>query len=88
MIDTVDLLIEISKKLNRLEEKDCDFRNNARWHELRQQQEKLWIDVAKERLMCLQSKSKTSLTKIDTKLIEFYKDFIAKGECYDKKDIK
>lgn len=88
MIDTVDLLIEISKKLNRIEEKDCDFRNNTKWLELRQQQEKLWIDLAKERLMCLQSKSKTSLTKIDTKLIEFYKDFIAKGESYDKKDIK
>lgn len=88
MIDTVALLIEISKKLNRIEEKDCDFIKNANWLKLRKQQEKLWVDVAKERLMYLQSKSKTSLTKIDTKLIEFYKDFIAKGESYDKKDIK
>ena len=88
MIDTVALLIEISKKLNRIEEKDCDFIKNANWLKLRKQQEKLWIDVAKERLIYLQSKNKISLTKKDINLIKFYKDFIQKGEDNDRKNIE
>lgn len=88
MIDTVDMLIEISKKLNRIEEKDCDFTKNVNWLKLRKQQEKLWIDVAKERLIYLQSKNKTLLTKKEINLIMFYKDFIQKGEDNDKKYIE
>lgn len=80
MVDAIDLLNAIAKKMNRIEENDSDFRNNARWNELKKQQDSLYIEVAKEKLNYLNSKNKATLTEYDQKQIEFYIDFIEKGE--------
>lgn len=80
MADAIDLLNAIAKKMNRIEEKDSDFRNNFRWNELKKQQDSLYIEVAKEKLNYLNSKNKAMLTEYEQRQIEFYIDFIEKGE--------
>ena len=80
MVDTTDALIEVSKRMNRIEEKDCDFRHNAKWIELKAQQDSLFLELAKEKLLCLKWKDERTMTEVDKKLLEFYKQFIKKGE--------
>lgn len=80
MVDTTDALIEISKRMARIEERDCDFYHNERWREMKIQQDKLFLALAREKLAYLESKNKDSVTERDEKLIKFYKEFIRKGE--------
>lgn len=80
MVDATDVLIEISKRMARIEERDCDFYHNERWQELKTQQDKLFLELAREKLLYLESKNKASVTERDEKLIKFYKEFIRKGE--------
>lgn len=80
MVDATDALIEISKRMARIEERDCDFYHNERWREMKIQQDKLFLDLAREKLLYLESKNKTYMTEKDEKLIKFYKEFIRRGE--------
>lgn len=83
MINTTESLIEVNKKMERIEEKDCDFRNNAKWRELKSQQDELFLQLAKEKLSFLESKNKDLMSERDEKLINFYKGYIKSEENPD-----
>jgi hypothetical protein len=41
-IEVEQKLMELQKKINKIEDEDSDFRNNEKWKKLRQQQDMLY----------------------------------------------
>ena len=41
-IEVEQKLMELQKKINKIEDEDSDFRNNEKWKKLRQQQDALY----------------------------------------------
>lgn len=71
-------LIKIAKKIQNIEDKDVNYRNNKKWQELRQEQEHLYYLIAKRKIKLLkESKNPKILTELSK-----YKKFVDK---YEKK---
>ncbi len=70
-------LIEINKKIQRIEDKDVDYINNKKWQELRQEQEHLFYLFAINKI----NELKTYKDKYLYKIAEYQK-FV---DNYEKK---
>lgn len=70
-------LIEINKKIQRIEDKDADYINNKKWQELRQEQERLYYLFSINKI----NELKTYKDKYTHKINEYQK-FI---DYYEKK---
>lgn len=76
---TEELLI-IGKKLAKIEEKNDNFRDLPKWKKLRQRQDELYVELAKNKLVDLNTKLSRTNDYGVAKKISFYNNYINKGE--------
>lgn len=75
-----EMLINLDKKINAIEEKDEDFRNNTKWKDLRKQQDELYLALAERRKFECLNYYNASGRETDLQRAEFYDDYIKKNK--------
>lgn len=78
--ETEDVLINIGKKLERLEEQDVDYAKNPKWLKLKKQQDLYYLQLAKEKLEQHKNEYQIRHTDYDKKQILFYKNYIEQNK--------
>lgn len=74
MID--EILMELNRKINRIESKDENYKNNPKWIELRKQQDFVYKKLAERKLKYHEKQFKATNSPINKKFIRIYKEFI------------
>ena len=71
-----DILIELDKKIKRLEERDPEYEKNPKWQELRRKQDIAFINLAQRKLNYHKKIFILTKNQTNAKFVEIYEDYI------------
>lgn len=77
---TTDILIDLAKRIDSIEERDPNFTQNVNWKELKKKQEYYHIKLAEEKLEYYENDYKARPLDYTLQKINFYKNYIEKNK--------
>ena len=80
----MDDLQRLSRRIESIEDKDPNFKDNPTWQRLRAKQDLAYIELAKQRLEFHKKELEVRNREYDKQKVDFYESYIAKNEKGEK----
>ena len=74
----------LSRRIESIEDKDPNFKDNPTWQRLRAKQDLAYIELAKQRLEFHKKELEVRNRDYDKQKVDFYESYIAKNEKGEK----